>query len=130
METERILLIGGVALVKGKVQDAGVIMVEICYELEPMLRKVEFTERAPFYTISLIIRFGDQNSLEPEYQRISRKYDELPVAIEVDMARIRRQPKEILKPIFGRATMIVLRNVALKYNLPSEFLDEADKLYE
>jgi hypothetical protein len=48
MVNERILLIGGVALVRGRVRDAGPVMVEICKGLEPLLRESGYVYSAPF----------------------------------------------------------------------------------
>jgi hypothetical protein len=62
MTNQRILLIGGVSLVKGRVREAGPAMREICDELEPLLQDIDFVVNAPFNTISMIIRFGKKTS--------------------------------------------------------------------
>lgn len=48
MLEKKILLIGGVSLTKGRIKDVGLVMKEICDELEPMLNKICFINSAPF----------------------------------------------------------------------------------
>lgn len=125
MPDRRILLIGCVSLVKGRVKDAGFAMSEICNELEPTLKKMEFTQGAPFHTISLILRFGDKSCLVPSYERINSKHSELPVAIELEMSKLRVADRDSIKAEFVRAVKIVLVDVAAKYNLDLSGLESA-----
>lgn len=118
MSMQRILLIGGVALVKGRIQDAGPIMVEICDEWEPILKESAFIEKAPFKTISLVIRFGSQESAEPVISRIDRRNKELPVSYELPMERLRFADRAEVKKLFARATKRTLEKVAKEYGLP------------
>jgi hypothetical protein len=119
---KRILLLGGVSLVKGRVKEAGVAMREICDDLEPLLREEDFVERAPFETVSLIIRFGERESLDPVYDRIDRRHNELPVSIEMKLDSLRLANKEAVKGIFLDAVIKVLLDVAKQYDLPKERL--------
>jgi hypothetical protein len=118
MAEQRILLIGGVSLIKGRVKEAGIAMKEICDELEPLLQSIGFVENAPFKTVSMIIRFGEETDLIPKYEPISKRYCELPVAVEMELASLRMASKEVVKSIFVRATIDVLVDVAKKYDLP------------
>ena len=123
MATQRILLIGGVSLIKGRVREAGIVMQEICNELEPILKEIGFVNNAPFNTVSLIIRFGENNNLVPEYGPINKRYSELPVAIEFELEGLRLANKDAVKSEFVAATLSVLLDVAKKYALPSKPLE-------
>ncbi|HBV20919.1 MAG TPA: hypothetical protein DEF07_04265 [Nitrosomonas sp.] len=123
MIEQRILLIGGVSLVKGRVKESGLVMKEICDELEPMLQEIGFVDNAPFKTVSMIIRFGEKTDLTPDYDPINKRYSELPVAVEMELASLRIASKETLKNAFVKATIDVLIDIARKYNLPCESLE-------
>lgn len=120
MTDRRILLIGGVSLVKGCVKEAGLVMREICDELESLLHDIKFVEDAPFKTISMIIRFGEKNDLTPQYDPINKRHSELPVAVGLELAGLRMASKEVVKSAFVTATIDVLLDVSKKYNLPCE----------
>lgn len=123
MSDQRILLLGGVSLFKGRVRDAGLAMQEICYDLEPLLNEISFVDNAPFKTVSMIIRFGDKTDLNPNYEPINKRQSELPVAVEMELASLRVANKDDVKSAFAKATIDVLIDVAKKYNLPSEPLE-------
>ncbi len=124
MVNERILLIGGVGLVRGRVRDAGPVMVEICNELEPLLRESGYSDSAPFKTVSLILRFGAQSKLDPEYGALDRRHSELPVSVELEMGKLRRMGREDVKREFLLATLSVLVDVAQRYGLPQDGLPD------
>lgn len=119
MVDRRILLIGGVSLVRGRVKEAGSVMREICDELEPMLQDLGFVDSAPFKTISMIIRFGEKNNLTPKYEAINKSHSELPVAVELELAGLRTASKEVVKSAFVTAAINVLLDVSEKYGLPN-----------
>jgi len=73
MTEQKILLIGGVSLVRGRIRDAGLVMKEICDVLEPILLNSGFTDNAPFRTVSLIIRFGEKTDFTPKYDTIDKR---------------------------------------------------------
>lgn len=126
MENERrALLIGGVGLVKGRVRDAGPVMVEICNELEPILREGCFTRNTPFQTVSLILRFGTRRCLTPEYRPVDKSHDELPVSVELEMQAIKEMNHDELKREFMVATLEALIHVGHKFKLPTERLERS-----
>ena len=124
MSKQRILLIGGVSLVKGRVRNAGLVMQEICNELEPLLSEIGFVDNAPFKTVSMIVRFGENTNLIPEYESINKRHCELPVAVEMELAGLRIASKEVVKDAFFKAAINVLIDVAHRYNLPVGSLEE------
>jgi len=123
MAEQRILLIGGVSLVKGRVREAGLAMKEICDEMEPMLKEIGFVNDAPFKTVNLIIRFGEKTDLTPDYGPIDKRHSELPVAVEMELASLRVASKDVVKSAFVKATIDVLIDVAKRYDLPSQPLE-------
>ncbi len=122
MAEQRILLIGGVSLVKGRVKEAGLVMAEICDELEPLLDEIGFVNAAPFKTVSVIIRFGTKTDLVPDYDRIDKRHCELPVAVEMELPALQILSRELLKTKFIKATIDVLVDVGNKYKLPVDHL--------
>jgi hypothetical protein len=123
MSDQRILLIGGVSLIKGRVREAGLAMKEICDDLNPFLKEIGFVDNAPFKTVSMIIRFGEKTDLTPDYEPINKRYSELPVAVEMELSGLRVASKDVVKSAFVKATIGVLLDVAKKYDLPSEPLE-------
>lgn len=124
MSDQRVLFIGGVSLIKGRVKQAGLAMAEICEEFEPLLKEIQFVRNAPFKTISLIIRFGEETDLNPSYEAINKRHSELPVAILMELAELKTASKSVVKSAFISATVDVLFDVAKKYNLPADRLGE------
>lgn len=123
MSDQRILLIGGVSLIKGRVREAGLAMKEICDDLEPLLKEIGFVDNAPFNTVSMIIRFGEKTDLTPDYEPINKRHSELPVAVEMELSGLRVASKDVVKSAFVKAAIDVLLDVAKKYDLPSEPLE-------
>ena len=116
---KRQLLIGAVALVKGRVREDGKAMVKICDEFEPYFEKENFLENAPFDVISLIIRYGKITNHVPEIEKINR-YSELEVAIELAMDSVRKADYSKLEMMIRKATLHSIIQVGKKYKLPTE----------
>lgn len=113
---KRELLIGGVGLVKGRVKNAGKAMIKVCDELEPEFERIRFLEKAPFTTISLIIRFGMRWG-PPELERVNHRHSELDVGIEAPMIELRMLDESKLAGVFKKLTLEALVEIAMKYNL-------------
>lgn len=123
MSDQRILLIGGVSLIKGRVREAGLAMKEICDDLEPLLKEIGFVDNAPFKTVSMIIRFGEKTDLTPDYEPINKRHSELPVAVEMELSTLRVASKDVVKSAFVKVAIDILLDVAKKYGLRSEPLE-------
>lgn len=130
MQERRMLLIGGVGLVRGNLQHAGSLMVDICDELEPLLQAVGFTVHAPFKTVSLVLKFGLKRDLSPVLDRIDKQHAELPVHVELEMRMLKRLSRDELKQEFTLATLSALIDVAERFSLPSQHLAELLKFIE
>lgn len=93
--------------------------------LEPIARSVGFFDAAPFQWMTVSLRFGLKNEDAPHYERISKKYEDLPVAIELDAHEVQLASQEELEELFLLATLKTLVHVGKKYRLPyGIFADE------
>jgi hypothetical protein len=124
VSTQRCLLIGAVSLIKGRVREAGMAMVEVADRIEPVLNETGYMASAPFKTVHLIIRFGEKTDLDPKLSPINRREMELPAAVELEMAPLRLATRDVVARAIMDATVAVLLNVAEKYNLPKDRLGE------
>lgn len=124
MSHDKSLLVGSVALVRGKIKHEGQALLAARNELELHLQEHRYLHGAPFRTVSLIIRLGEGQDLDPEFGNIDRKNSELPVAIQLDFKRLQSLDREQLTSAFRLAMIEVLCDVAANFDLPCEFLDE------
>lgn len=122
MAHDRKFVVGGVALVKARLKGTGPAMVAICDELEPILVQSGFIGQAPFRSVNLIIRYGLKDSFIPEYQKINKKYGDLPIAIEVDVSDLVGADVEKVRTRFRAASIEALVHVGRKFALPIESL--------
>ncbi len=113
---KRELLIGGVGLVKGTIKNAGKAMINVCEEFEPEFERIRFLEKAPFTSVSLIIRYGMRWGA-PEVGKINHRHSELEVAIEAPMAELRMLDESKLTGVVKKLTLIALVAIAMEYNL-------------
>jgi hypothetical protein len=93
------------------------VMGETMNEIEQLMVADKFLENAQFQWISLVFRYGIHDETVPRYQRVSKKYGDLPLSIEVENDRIRLLPKDALRDAFLLTTLKVLLHVADKYKL-------------
>lgn len=107
-------------MIKGRVRQAGLVIQEICSDLEPLLNDIGFVDNAPFKTVSIVIKFGEKTDLIPDYESINKRYSELPVAVEMELAALRMASKDVIKSAFVKVTIDILIDVAKKYDLPYE----------
>lgn len=124
MSTQRCLLIGAVSLIKGRVKEAGMAMVEVADKIEPLLNETGYMNNAPFKTVHLIVRFGEKTDLEPKFSAINKRELELPAAVELELAPLRMATRDVVARVIMDATVGVLLRVAEKYNLPKDGLSE------
>jgi hypothetical protein len=96
-------------------------------ELEPILEASGYLKDAPFSWVTLAIKFGLKNEEYPHYGRISKKYGDLPLSIEVDVHEMLEASMDELTFVFRRATLRALINAGEKYHRPVDALrDLAD----
>jgi hypothetical protein len=96
-------------------------------ELKPILVASNYFKDVPFSWITLVIRFGLKNEDKPHYGRISKKYGDLPLSIEVDVNEMLGVSLDELRIVFRRATLRALIHAGEKYRRPVDTLrDLAD----
>jgi hypothetical protein len=100
--------------------------VSIQDDIEKIMIDSHFLEEAPFKWVGLIYRLGIKNDLKPEYQRINKKYGDLPIAVEIDTDILKwadRNDVKLLKDLFMMAGLEALIDVGKKYKLPTEKIE-------
>jgi hypothetical protein len=95
-------------------------------ELEPILVAPDYLKDAPFSWVTLVMRYGLKNEENPHYGRISRKYGDLPLSIEVDVHEMLGASMDELRIVFGRATLRALTHAGEKYRRPVDALRDLD----
>jgi hypothetical protein len=124
MASDRKLAIGAVALTTVKNNRLeGVVMQEVVHEVEEVMEATNYLRGAPFKWITLIFRYGLKNEEKPHYQRINRKYGDLPVAIEVDARELYEANRDELKRLLTIAVLKTLIDVGKKYGLATAKLE-------
>ena len=98
---------------------------EVRNELENLIIDSGYLDGAPFHWVTIIIRYGLINEREPHYQRINRKYGDLPLAIEVDTHEMLGASFEALQRVYRRAVLLALIHAGHKYERPVRLLDVA-----
>lgn len=128
MSHNRKLVLGGVSLTKERPNRFAMdVMNEIRDEFEFIIINTDFLKGAPFSWIGLILRYGLVNAVNPEYQKVNKKYGDLPVSIELDTNEMLGVNKIKLKSIMKKATLISLIDIANNYNLNA---NEFKKIYK
>ena len=97
---------------------------EIKRELEPVLVSSGYFDNAPFEWVTIVLRYGLKNEEKPHYQRINKKYGDLPLAIELDTHELIEADRDELKRLFTLATLKALIHAGKKYKLPVESLEK------
>jgi hypothetical protein len=103
------------------------IMGQIMNSTETLMIHTEYIKNTPFLWIGLIFRYGLKNETAPHYQRINKKYGELPLALELDIRVLLTADETdplLLKDLLEIATLDSLIHAGRKYNLKIQGLLE------
>jgi len=92
-------------------------------EIEKVLLESGFYENAPFWWITIVIKDGLKNDDEPKYGRISKKYGDLPLSIEVDIQGKRHSEYFEIFSIYRIAILKALIHAGRKYKCNIESLN-------
>ena len=121
---------GAVGLIIGRVKNGGKLTDQD--KVEKLLIDSHFFDSAPFKWVSLIYRYGMKNDIIPEYQRINKKHNYLPISIELKMEILEwaseKNPR-LLYAIFMIGALEALIHVGKKYNLPIDILQKERAKY-
>lgn len=112
------LVLGGVGRIKGGIRHGGPAMVEITQEINRYLVSDGFLRDAPFHLLNGIIRYGTRFDPHAEVGPIDKRNSELPFAMEVELAPLRRASKEQVKAEFLKALIPALFAISIEYGLP------------
>ena len=113
------LISAGMVKFRFKVDDYR-LMGEVQDEAEEWMVESAYLEDAPFEWITLSLRFGLKDDEQPLYFRISKKYRDLPMSIELDVRDLRFADEEQVKRAFLVATLKSLVHAGKKYELNTE----------
>jgi len=130
MGHNRKLVFGGTSLTRASLDHSIVQAVTGTRdELEQLMIDSGYLDGAPFRWVSLIFRFGREDEDKPHYQRIHPTHRDLPLAIEVDIRRIKGADAEVQRACFKIAALKSLIHAGIKYELDIGALeDELDRL--
>jgi len=92
-------------------------------EIEFIIVDSGFIEGAPFSWVTIAIRYGLKNEQEPHYQRVNKKYGDLPLAIEVDTHDMLSASFDTLLQVYRRAVLLALIHAGNKYQRPVDQLE-------
>jgi len=113
------LLLGATGLVKGRLGKIEIPLKRLESEFNQLIAEKDWLQSAPFDTIHYCFRFGDETDHVVYFQRISTKWQELPVAsvlLMSDLRPIHLNPEKMY--IWLRAELVrVLCAIQEKYNL-------------
>jgi hypothetical protein len=116
---------GGVALTTARVPKTDFeAFAAVRAELEPILVASDYLKDAPFSWVTLVMRYGLKNEENPHYDRISKKYGDLPLPIEVDVHEMLGASMDELRIVFRRATLRALIHAGEKYRRPVDALQD------
>jgi hypothetical protein len=120
----RNLIVSGVALIKCRIKGDGQAALAARNIIEPALVEHRYLAAAPFKTISLILRYGERENLNPEIGRINAKDSCLPVAIQLDARHLETLDVPAMAQEFHRVMIETLCDVAANFDLPYVFLND------
>jgi len=117
-------------LVLGRLKNARVL-IPIRDALDEMLVRESFFSDAPFLWIGVTLKYGIKNDLHFVFERINKKYGDLPITLELDMQILQwadQHNLDLLRDIFMIAGLEAVIQVGKKYKLPVEaFVQERAK---
>ena len=100
------------------------IGIEVQDEMDSLLISSNYLVNAPFEWVTLSHRYGLKNEEVPHYEKINKKYGDLPLAIELDANELREADRDEFKRLLSVATLKALIHAGHKYNLPVKALED------
>lgn len=98
-------------------------MLAVRDEIDAAMKRTGFLTGAPFMTVSLIIRYADQDDMRTEIGRVNQRNGVIPVAVQVNITRLSAMGAVELQQAFHKLLIEVLCDVAANFDLPYAFLD-------
>lgn len=123
MKEMRRLLLGSVALQKGRLIGEAIALSKILNEFDSTLEEFFFQD-APFDRISIILYYGDATDLVPKYDKLYKaNIVEIPASVNLNMSLLKRANDEEIYHILRYAVSEVIVDIGQKYKLPIENID-------
>ena len=120
----RKLGLSGVALTKARNNPNDTLaLTRVRDEVERVMTDSGYLDGAPFSWVTIAVRYGLEDAKVPKYQRISLKYGDLPLSIEVDTHRLLAASLEDLMAVFRTAVLRALIDAGKKYDRPTDSLE-------
>ena len=120
---QRKLGLCGVALTKVRNSKYDIAALTIVRdEIEALISQTGFLVNAPFSWVSISIRYGLRDENIPHYNKVNKKYGDLPLSIEVDTKKLMNSSIEDVINAFRVAVLKALIHASSKFNLPSDEL--------
>ena len=111
----------GVSLTKARLpKGCETVLNEIREELESLLEATGYLKDAPFSWVTVALRFGLKDDLEPNLLRVNKKSGDLPLAIELDISGLLGKSSEEHRLAYRRAVARALHSAGLRYRLSTE----------
>ena len=121
------LVIGGVGIVRGSVKGLGPALHALSHEVSSEIQRQNLFSAAPFRSVSLIVKYGNNSIPTPQIGRINR-HQELEVSTQASIEELRSARGNVggLKSILEPYILGTLSAVCDKYGLTRHGADEQD----
>lgn len=121
---DRKLGLVGVSLTKARLhKQSGQALDMVRDTVEKAMVESGYLDDATFSWVTVAIRYGLKNDDKPSYQPISKKYGDLPLAIEVDTRELTGASLDELRTIFLTAVLKALIHAGQKFGRPVAALE-------
>ena len=91
--------------------------------LESIMIASGYLDKAPFSWVTVVIRFGLKNEVSPHYGKVSKKYGDLPLSIEVDVSDLPSKSDSEITRVYFQSVLKALIHAGQKHSLPTEALE-------
>lgn len=115
----------GVALVKARIPKVvHAVLGEVRDEVEAAMLSSGYLQGAPFSWVTCAVQYGLKNDDFPHFGRVSQKFGDLPLSIEVDTHELLEADLEQARLVIRAAVVRALLAAAKKFDLPSVGIEE------
>jgi hypothetical protein len=114
----------GVSLTKSRLpKGCDAVLSEVREELESLLEATGYLKDAPFSWVTVALRFGLKDDLEPSFSKVNKKSGDLPLAIELDISGLLGKSSEEYRLAYRKAIARALHSAGLRYMLSTKSTD-------
>ena len=111
----------GVSLTKARLpKHCEAVLSAVREEFEALLDATGYLKDAPFSWVTVALRFGLKDDLEPSFLRVNEKSGDLPLTIELDISGLQGESSEEYRLAYRRAVARALHSAGLRYKLSTE----------